>query len=338
MNKEIKTMKRNRWGLKIATVALAAAMVVTGCAPAEAGRMIGAPGGGAPVSETAAVQMPALAETLTPEAVVGAYYGWYVDYVRTQGNPLVDKAYHGRPELTEAFVADVDAIIAGFDKGGYDPFLCAQDAPDSFEVSVVRFEGDEAVVTMNTSFEGHQFDVRLVQTEAGWKIDDVLCDLGEATSLAPQEPVVMAGEAVTLPELGIALQAPAGWAQLEPEMAWQLPGSERGRVGIAWVKLEPPMELEAALLPTPSETYTADTLETPLGQARRFFLAVFEGEAKEGERAPVVGEEIHILLTVEREGARYGEDLYASSNMGQELALELEPALLALAQSFSAAQ
>jgi hypothetical protein len=46
----------------------------------------------------------------------------------------VDGAYRSSEYLTPEFVRKVDEIVASFDKGGYDPFLCAQDISGEFTV------------------------------------------------------------------------------------------------------------------------------------------------------------------------------------------------------------
>lgn len=71
------------------------------------------------------------------EEVVEGFYRWYLDYVSNTGNPLVDQAYHQNDMLSQAMVQRVDEIIASFDQGGYDPFLCAQDVPESIELLAV---------------------------------------------------------------------------------------------------------------------------------------------------------------------------------------------------------
>jgi hypothetical protein len=71
------------------------------------------------------------AMSATPETVVESFYNWYIGY---PGNALVDGAYRSSEYLTTEFVRKVDEIIASFDKGGYDLFLCAQDIPGEFAI------------------------------------------------------------------------------------------------------------------------------------------------------------------------------------------------------------
>ncbi len=65
--------------------------------------------------------------------------------------------------------------IASFDRGGYDPFLCAQDIPDSVTVDEATISGDTASVAVHTSFAGHAFQVDLKLVDGQWKISDIIC-------------------------------------------------------------------------------------------------------------------------------------------------------------------
>lgn len=130
-----------------------------------------------------AISMPESIEAAptAPEAVVEAFYRWYLDYIgdRASGdfrNPLVDRAYRQSDLLTPNLIRQVDGIIAGFDKGGYDPFLCAQDIPPTIKVAGA-FEGTPtARVLVYTDFHHHFFTVELemVQPQT-WRINDITC-------------------------------------------------------------------------------------------------------------------------------------------------------------------
>jgi hypothetical protein len=69
----------------------------------------------------------------------------------------------------------VDGILAGFDGGGYDPILCAQDVPTGVSVVAETVEGQEATVEVESSFEGHGLTVRLAQEGGYWAITGVTC-------------------------------------------------------------------------------------------------------------------------------------------------------------------
>jgi hypothetical protein len=54
----------------------------------------------------------------------------------------------------------VDEIIASFDKGGYDPFLCAQDIPGGFTIEKAVVSGDQASVVMHEIWNpGTQYEL-----------------------------------------------------------------------------------------------------------------------------------------------------------------------------------
>ena len=110
----------------------------------------------------------------SPEGVVQGFYAWYLDYAESR-NPLADGAYRSHMLLTERFITEVDELLASFDKGGYDPFLCAQDIPASFAVTEVTVTGQKASIVVETSFAGHRLGVELKQLDGHWRIDDITC-------------------------------------------------------------------------------------------------------------------------------------------------------------------
>lgn len=153
-------MNVKRLTLWILIAALGLAVVLSGCSPAPE-------------------SIAASPSDLAPEERVRSFYEWYLGY---SGNPVTDGAYRSSEHLTGEFVQKVDEIIASFDRGGYDPFLCAQDVPESFTVGETSVSGDRAVVPVQTSFEGHAFTVVLLRIDGEWRISDVNCD-GSGTSL-----------------------------------------------------------------------------------------------------------------------------------------------------------
>jgi hypothetical protein len=143
-------------------VALAVAIALGGCSPAPA---------------------MSLAQG-SPEEAVETFYRWYVDY---PGNALVDGAYRSSEHLTDEFVQEVDEIIASFDKGGYDPFLCAQDIPGDLVVGEAMVSGEMASVLVTEIWNpGTQYEstrdltvvLRMVNGE--WRIADITCSVGGA--------------------------------------------------------------------------------------------------------------------------------------------------------------
>jgi hypothetical protein len=120
----------------------------------------------------------------TPEQVVEEFYAWYLDYVAydeqagARKNALVDGAYRSNEHLTEDFVVQIDDLLASMreeNRGGYDPFLCAQDIPEHVNVTDTQVTGDQAQVTVETSFPNHHFTLQLEDGDAGWQIADIVC-------------------------------------------------------------------------------------------------------------------------------------------------------------------
>jgi hypothetical protein len=112
---------------------------------------------------------------MLPEEVVTGFHEWYLGAIDFEAgrNPLVDRAYRSSEFLSEDFVAEVDALLDSFERGGYDPFLLAQDVPTDVEVGETVVSGETAYVQVETSFEGHALLVTLKRIDGAWKIDGV---------------------------------------------------------------------------------------------------------------------------------------------------------------------
>ena len=130
---------------------------------------------------------PEEAASRTPEQVTQTFYNWYIHY---PGNVMVDKAYYGfGMYLTQDLIEEIDGIIAGFDRGGYDPFLCAQDVPTAVSVGPARVYEDQAWLTVYTTFPGHSLDLTLREADGNWRIDEIACRLPDATDRTPEQVV-----------------------------------------------------------------------------------------------------------------------------------------------------
>lgn len=127
---------------------------------------------------------------------------------------------------------------------------------------------------------------------------------------------------VELSEANLALEVPAAWQSRPQELdqAWVADGLDRFRLGVRWTELQPPMEIEAALLPQPAQVLASEPVELSWGSGRRVTLELY-GPAAEGgdEQAPVASVETHILITAEIGGTRYGYDLYAAAPTAEGL-------------------
>jgi hypothetical protein len=94
---------------------------------------------------------------LAPKEVVTGFYEWYLGGAgagEMRQNPLADRAYRASEFLSETFVAEVDALLDSSERGGYDPFLLAQDVPASETVGEAVVLAETALVPVETSFEG----------------------------------------------------------------------------------------------------------------------------------------------------------------------------------------
>ena len=135
------------------------------------------------------------ADGMTPAEVVAEYYTWHLG----AGNVLVSKAYRSNDHLSAGFVRKVDEIIASFSRGGYDPFLCAQDIPRDMRLDPVQISGDEARVGVHGIWNpGTQYELAndilvVLQRQRGqWKIADIQCPGTQATT--PEVQATGAGD------------------------------------------------------------------------------------------------------------------------------------------------
>jgi hypothetical protein len=109
----------------------------------------------------------------SPEQVVNDFYGMWINH---EGNPMMDRVYQNNSLVTPALSQRIDEIIAGFDMGGYDPVLCAQDIPQSFTVESVELTGNQASVLLSLDFYGFPRPVLVSLINNGsWKLDNISC-------------------------------------------------------------------------------------------------------------------------------------------------------------------
>jgi hypothetical protein len=154
------------------------------------------------------------------------------------------------------------------------------------------------------------------------------------TPAQPTNPAP-AYQPVTIAEIGLNFEVPAGWDQLESGWTWAPPGQGAPRpiVAMTWADLEPPQESEAALLPGPSQITESEPVDLSWASGRRFTLEVYAaGQEGEGERAPVVSREIHVLLVLNLEEVRRAIDFYAAAGTSEQLA-DLQPILQNMLES-----
>lgn len=176
-----------------------------------------------------------------PAGAATAFYTWYLGYIgdRHSGdfrNPLVDKAYHHQPLLAESFVKTVDETVAGFENGGFDPFLLAQDIPQDFSVDPGTAEGTAVV---HLQFGPDATKHLLVTTdETGRRIAAISEDVGRPNSAPSGDE--------TAPDQSTFVNETYSFSFTYPAM-WRLEEMEQGGPGMpddwpvaaAWLLMPP---------------------------------------------------------------------------------------------------
>ena len=86
--------------------------------------------------------------------------------------------------MTTVFQNRIDEILAGFDQGGFDPVLCAQDKPVSFSVGLPDVVADTARVIVTMDYYGTLKNVAVILklVDKVWQIDNIACQEGEDTA------------------------------------------------------------------------------------------------------------------------------------------------------------
>lgn len=109
-----------------------------------------------------------------PSHVVKEFYREWLSY---PGNPLADKIYQKTSLITPELKGRIDEIVSGFDRGGYDPILCAQDKPEDWAVKSETKDGYQAEVILGENFWGQEKELTIkLRKDAGlWKIDEIIC-------------------------------------------------------------------------------------------------------------------------------------------------------------------
>ncbi len=122
---------------------------------------------------------------------------------------------------------------------------------------------------------------------------------------------------VTVADAGMTFDVPQGWIQQEADWAWtpDPAGGNAGRLGFKWADVPPPGEVEAAMLPQPSQMLDAQPFELGWGSGRSYVLETYDSSGN-GQRATV---ENHIIVVVSKGGTRYAYDFYAVGKTPEEL-------------------
>ncbi len=122
------------------------------------------------------------------EGTVLSFYDWYMEYA---GNPLVEHAYQTNPVLATDFIHQVDERLSSQTRGGYDPFLCAQDRPGRFSIlsDSQTVDGTGALVLVHevwnpdSEFEfTKDIKIKLENYDGHWQITGIDCEGGTTVS------------------------------------------------------------------------------------------------------------------------------------------------------------
>ncbi|MBN1262588.1 MAG: hypothetical protein JXB35_18040 [Anaerolineae bacterium] len=217
-------------------------------------------------TESSAAPPAAAPPVINPAQVVTEFYDWYLGY---EGNPMGEQAYVDHPALSPAWVDDVKEIIAGFDRGGYDPFLCAQMRPAAMTINALEISDYTASVEVTSDLHTQPFGITLQLTESGWKITQITCSAASEESTSVEEPPALRPDTdeakPTLPEgdwltfeeagFGFTFRYPTDWVLEEVEIdSPDLPPA--GNMD-RWVYLLP-TTWEGEFYPLQFEVYTLD--------------------------------------------------------------------------------
>jgi hypothetical protein len=134
---------------------------------------------------------------------------------------------------------------------------------------------------------------------------------------------------VTIAEIGLSFDVRIDWQRLEPASAWSPDVAGQSRVEVQWKDIQPPVEMEVAMLPQNAVILEAEPVELSWGQGKRYTVEVYARAAPSSgkETAPqVVAVESHVLIAVASDGSKRVYDFYASARDAEALSA-LQPEL-----------
>jgi spore germination protein GerM len=110
----------------------------------------------------------------TPSETVNNFYEWYSAY---EGNPLADRAYKTKPEISSKLMNEINEFVeAG---PGFDPFICAQDKPADFYFGDPKIENNTAVIQMTQRYstQNKQVPITLEKIDNTWQMVKIDCSV-----------------------------------------------------------------------------------------------------------------------------------------------------------------
>lgn len=128
-------------------------------------------------------------------------------------------------------------------------------------------------------------------------------------------------ERVEIAEAGLSFEVPTSWQRLDGAWAWSADGAEWPCVEVRWRELPPPLEPEAAMLPSPASIRESTPTTLGWGEGRRVTIEIYGSQPVSDDiRAPIIAAETHVIIVVQRDGRRYAYDFAARARTVEELA------------------
>ncbi|RJQ28068.1 DUF3828 domain-containing protein [Candidatus Parcubacteria bacterium] len=108
-----------------------------------------------------------------PDALVSKFYNTWLE----KKYMIADDSYKQTNMLSDSFKDKIKTIISSPEQKNYDPILCAQHFPKSFEIFPIKTGDTTAEIGVREYFDTIVKDIKisLVRKNAIWKIDDVIC-------------------------------------------------------------------------------------------------------------------------------------------------------------------
>lgn len=121
-------------------------------------------------------QAPSVLIGVAPEVVAKTFYDWYVNHAE----PLASEDFKERPEITEHYKNVMQRYVNKGLKSTYDPvFNCGNpNLPKNITALPAEFDINNAkahVILQETSSKISLFQIKLVNTNKSWFVDDVWC-------------------------------------------------------------------------------------------------------------------------------------------------------------------
>ena len=181
---------------------------------------------------------------------------FYEQWVKHENNPLEDRIYQDHPAIAKEFENRLDQILDEFERGAYDPILCAQEKPQSIEIKdIKKITENQAQIILTADYFGDKKDltIDLKKENGNWQIIDIVCpktkdpnkDLVEQyirdniSELSPEEAVLGGNFFVTnvefLSDNSVLVDYEDGHIALQAEAGFTV--SDEGEVSIAYFDL-----------------------------------------------------------------------------------------------------